>query len=57
MANFKHLCETFPDENCMLATQEIPTEASNIVYLNITTRMEIVSIYLFAQQVSCENFA
>uniref|UniRef100_A0A3Q2Y8B0 Ral guanine nucleotide dissociation stimulator-like 3a n=1 Tax=Hippocampus comes TaxID=109280 RepID=A0A3Q2Y8B0_HIPCM len=34
IANFKHLCETFPDENCMLANQEILTEASNIVYLN-----------------------
>ncbi|XP_077575820.1 ral guanine nucleotide dissociation stimulator-like 1 [Stigmatopora nigra] len=26
MVIFKHLCETFPDENCELATQEILTE-------------------------------
>ncbi|XP_077381736.1 ral guanine nucleotide dissociation stimulator-like 1 isoform X2 [Festucalex cinctus] len=26
MATFKHLCETFPDENCVLANREILTE-------------------------------
>ncbi|XP_054636011.1 ral guanine nucleotide dissociation stimulator-like 1 isoform X2 [Dunckerocampus dactyliophorus] len=26
MATFEHLCETFPDENCVLATRDIPKE-------------------------------
>lgn len=26
MATFDHLCETFPDENCVLTTKEIPME-------------------------------
>ncbi|XP_061130059.1 ral guanine nucleotide dissociation stimulator-like 1 isoform X2 [Syngnathus typhle] len=29
MATFKHLCETFPDENCVLANREFLTEAGS----------------------------
>ncbi|XP_051940839.1 ral guanine nucleotide dissociation stimulator-like 1 isoform X1 [Hippocampus zosterae] len=42
MANFKHLCETFPDENCMLANQEILTEGASQQQVNASSQLPLL---------------
>lgn len=32
MATFDHLCETFPDENCVLTSREILVEVNTRVF-------------------------
>lgn len=38
---FDHLCETFPDENCVLTSREILVEVSTahvLLHLNVVTK-------------------
>ncbi|XP_077427398.1 ral guanine nucleotide dissociation stimulator-like 1 [Vanacampus margaritifer] len=42
MATFKHLCETFPDENCVLANREILTEEGSQQEVNASKRSPLL---------------
>lgn len=45
-AIFNHLCETFPDENCVLASREILAEVTNeaTICVVIIVRTTLVSL-------------